>query len=261
MNEREMLKRLAMPFDEADVEWRIARSGKSGGGKIWAMCLAYITNRAILNRLDEVFGLYGWQNEFKSGPQGGVICGIKFRNHETGEWITRWDGADNTLVEEIKGGLSGAMKRAGSQLGIGRYLYNLTENFAQIADRRSPATPFKAKLKDGTWFWWGPPALPEWALPVKEEEPVEVAPVTPAESPAPKEIVVESIKEIRTMLEESPPVEREKPHHTQVKKMMALAKQLGSDGKVRSWLETEHPNKEQVKRAIAKMEGQLHGTP
>lgn len=157
---------LIKPFYAADLEWRIQRSGVKNG-KPWAFCLAYVTARAIQNRLDEVFGLYGWKNEFRTGPDGGVLCGISIRDPDTGEWITKWDGAPNTDIEKVKGGLSGAEKRAAVQWGIGRYLYRLESNFADIHDKGR----YRAKTKDGkddVWFNWSPPRLPEWALPDDE---------------------------------------------------------------------------------------------
>ncbi|EPF6937558.1 Rad52/Rad22 family DNA repair protein, partial [Salmonella enterica subsp. enterica serovar Typhimurium] len=35
------------PFAAEDIEWRIQQSGKTRDGKLWAMVLAYVTNRAI----------------------------------------------------------------------------------------------------------------------------------------------------------------------------------------------------------------------
>ena len=87
------------------------------------------------------------------------MCGISIKIGD--EWVCKWDGADETDIEKIKGGLSGAMKRAGVQWGIGRYLYNLDATWAVIGDKGQ----FSAKTKDGTWFKWSPPALPLWALP------------------------------------------------------------------------------------------------
>ena len=69
------LERLKDPFPASDVEWRIARSGEKDG-RVWAMCLAYITNRAIMERLDEVVGPDRWENEFGAAPGGGIVCGI-----------------------------------------------------------------------------------------------------------------------------------------------------------------------------------------
>ncbi|MDI8954255.1 hypothetical protein MJO10_29205, partial [Salmonella enterica subsp. enterica serovar Anatum] len=36
------------PFAAEDIEWRIQQSGKTRDGKVWAMVLAYVTNRAIM---------------------------------------------------------------------------------------------------------------------------------------------------------------------------------------------------------------------
>jgi len=156
------LSDLAKPFPASDIEFRIQRSGINNG-KPWAMVLAYVTNRAIMDRLDSVCGPASWQNDFKEGPNGGLLCGLSiFYN---GAWVTKWDGADNTQVEAIKGGLSGAMKRAGSQWGIGRYLYKLDATFANISDKGKLRGVAKVKGKADVYFKWDPPGLPEWALP------------------------------------------------------------------------------------------------
>lgn len=112
---------LAAPFSESDIEWRIGRKTKD---ETKASAFAYITNRAVQNRLDTVCNPENWKNEKpETGPAGGVICGLSIRVND--EWITKWDGADNTNIEAVKGGLSDAMKRAAVQWGIGRYLYDM----------------------------------------------------------------------------------------------------------------------------------------
>ena len=150
--------KLAEPFPEKDIEWRVQASGNSNG-RIWARVLAYITNRAIQERLDSVVGVENWRNEYQKAPDGGVMCGLSIRIN--GEWVTKWDGAGNTDVEGVKGGLSNAMKRAGVQWGIGRYLYDLEADYAIISANGSRY----AQLKDKTPFHWDPPKLPDWALP------------------------------------------------------------------------------------------------
>lgn len=156
------LELLDNPFEEEEIEWRAARCGKSNNGNYWVMVLAYVTNRAIMNRLDNVCGKGGWRNEYRDIPGGGVECGLSIKID--GEWITKWDAADQTQVEATKGGRSGAMKRAAAQWGIGRYLYNLTEGFGAV----SANGKHNAKTKQGERFKWDPPPLPEWALPKSE---------------------------------------------------------------------------------------------
>jgi len=131
-----------------------------------------------MKRLDEVCGKAGWRNEYRDIPNnGGVECGISIKVE--GEWITKWDAAENTQVEAVKGGRSGAMKRAAVQWGIGRYLYNLEEGFATVSTQRVNGYHYARSKEVGT-FYWQPPALPDWALPQQatknneqKEEPVE----------------------------------------------------------------------------------------
>lgn len=160
------LEALNQPFPPDAIEWRIGMSGESNG-RVWAKAMAYITQRHIQRRLDEVIGPESWRNEFKEwnvGGKGGLLCGISIKIG--GEWVTKWDGAENTDVEAIKGGLSDAMKRAAVQWGIGRYLYDLEETFVETsAEKRTGAEWHHAKTKAGTAFWWKTPALPTWALP------------------------------------------------------------------------------------------------
>jgi hypothetical protein len=157
------LEQLREPFPDDAVEWRIQRAGRGRRSEtIYARVLAYITARAIQCRLDEVCGPGGWQNRFEMGPAGGVLCGIAIRVGD--EWITKWDGAETSDIEPVKGALSGAFKRAAVLWGIGRYLYGLGEQWAEVHERGR----FRATTKEGEPFRWDPPARPPWALPAPE---------------------------------------------------------------------------------------------
>ncbi|MEM8556947.1 MAG: Rad52/Rad22 family DNA repair protein [Bacteroidota bacterium] len=119
------LRSLAEPFPADAIEWKPGTTTRDGKK---ALAMAYLTSRAIMDRLDEVCGPANWRNEFAPGPGGGIVCGLSIivaRDDRHGEWITKWDGAENTDVESVKGGLSNATKRAAVQWGIGRYLYGL----------------------------------------------------------------------------------------------------------------------------------------
>jgi hypothetical protein len=165
------LSKLLLPFKEEDVEWRIQSSGKKGNGQVWAMCLAYIQARAIMNRLDEVVGPENWMvnYRFASATEAGtpgVIASIAIKYGD--QWIHKEDGAEQTDIESFKGGLSSALKRAGSAWGIGRYLYKLESAFATIVDAKTKEARY-GKTKDGGDFHWVAPALPQWALPEGEK--------------------------------------------------------------------------------------------
>ena len=155
------LKRFQEPFSSGDIEWRVNRSGVKNG-KPWAKVLAYVTNRAIMDRLDNVAGPENWQNSFTPGPSGGVMCGISILSGD--QWVTKYDGSENTEFESIKGGYSGSMKRAAVHWGIGRYLYGLEEGWADFV----PNGTHSDKI-DGVFHKWNPPTLPNWALPVDEK--------------------------------------------------------------------------------------------
>lgn len=151
---------LKLQFKPTDLEWRVQSAGTKDG-KIWAMVLTYVTNRAIMDRLDSICGPGNWQNEYKPGPSGGIICGLSIKVGD--EWVTKWDGAENSDIESVKGGLSNSMKRAAVQWGIGRYLYKLEASYVNV----DPNGKNFQRGKNGKYesFKWNPPQLPEWAMP------------------------------------------------------------------------------------------------
>ncbi len=153
-------KALTARFYPEEIEWRIGQSGKNANG-FWSKAFAYIDNRAILKRLDDVLGPENWQDRVEPGPDG-AVCGIGIK--VDGEWVWKWDGAERTDFEPFKGALSGAEKRAASKWGIGRYLYALPEGWCECSPTAKDGWNF-AKTKDGERFWWIPPTLPDWALP------------------------------------------------------------------------------------------------
>tara|TARA_Y100001951_G_C11070849_1_gene146011 strand:- start:55 stop:495 length:441 start_codon:yes stop_codon:yes gene_type:complete len=133
MNEVEMA--LKRPFPVNKIKWR-----PGGGGKD----LCYIDARDVMDRLDQVFGMFGWQTNYEF-MGGRMICNLSVRfdsDYESGksEWITKSDGSDDTNIEGEKGGISGALKRSAVLLGIGRYLYN-PNAFNSNREPASWATP------------------------------------------------------------------------------------------------------------------------
>ncbi|WP_345985297.1 Rad52/Rad22 family DNA repair protein [Sulfurimonas sp. HSL-1656] len=177
MNAKRIQRELKQPFSANDLEWRVQASGKAGD-RIWCRVIAYVTNRAIQTRLDSVFGIFGWQNEYKPSPNmAGTICGISV--NVDGKWVTKWDGAEDTAIESTKGGLSGSMKRAAVQWGIGRYLYDVDAEYAPVItvddfkklQRNEKDEYKKAKTKEDEYFYWKPPVLPERFQPKKHVTP------------------------------------------------------------------------------------------
>lgn len=159
MNTKDIMEKLQAPFEYNEIEWlvKIANEKNETG-----LALPYVTARAIQNRLDDVCGIDGWQNTFIEWKDKSQLCGISIKFGE--EWITKWDGADDTNTDGTKGGLSGAMKRAATAWGIGRYLYNLPAIWTPITIEvnKNGKKNYKIKKK---------PSLPDWALPKKVNKP------------------------------------------------------------------------------------------
>ena len=94
-----------------------------------------------------------WQNEFTVAPSAegkssAYVCAISVYSPERNEWIKKSDGSGATDIEPVKGGLSGALKRAASVLGIGRYLYSLEGKWVDIKPRGSSFVIQESEYKD-----------------------------------------------------------------------------------------------------------------
>jgi hypothetical protein len=174
------LSKLALPFPAEDIEWRVSRAGMGKSG-IYCQVLAYITARAIQQRLDDVCGPENWCMEapkiLDMSGKPAFACGLSIRTDVGSghEWLTKYDVSEPTNIEPAKGGWSGAMKRAGAQWGIGRYLYHLDEAFAETAeyDPKTSRGWHYAKLPEkhgGGAYYWREPQLPAWALPKEEAD-------------------------------------------------------------------------------------------
>jgi hypothetical protein len=170
-NPEEMMNKLRAPFGPDRIEWRVGSCGEKSDGSVWARCLAYIDNRAAMERLDEVYGMnWSHSEEFKQ-IGGQAVCTvtitIESRNEAAGgvalfpyRTVTGSCCVEaNGDIDPFKSAASGAMKRAVVNLGIGRYLYDLPEAWAVI----DPKGKYDGKTKQGNRFRWNPPQLPAWA--------------------------------------------------------------------------------------------------
>jgi hypothetical protein len=99
-----------------------------------------------MKRLDDVFGM-NWQCKY-SHAETKTICEIGVLIDSV--WIWRSGGAGDTDIEAEKGAISDAFKRAAVLFGIGRYLYNLPNEWVAIDEYK--------KIKQV-------PQLPVWATP------------------------------------------------------------------------------------------------
>lgn len=135
------LSALSAPFPRDSVHWRVHGKPYARDGKHYAMALAYIDARDVMDRLDDICGPENWQSEFTETAKGRVICRLGIKMGQ--EWVWKSDGAGDTDVEGEKGGISDSLKRAAVSWGVGRYLYRLD----------SPWVPCEVNDK-GAWRKW-----------------------------------------------------------------------------------------------------------
>jgi hypothetical protein len=160
-----IIEQLRKPFQPSRIEWRLQSSGEKADGSIWGRCLAYIDNRAAMERLDEVFGLnWSQAEEFKQiGAQAVCTVTITIESMtEEGRPLFPYRSVTGSCAVEANGDIdpfksaaSGAMKRAVVNLGVGRYLYDMPEAWAVI----DPKGKYDGKTKSGNRFRWNPPGL------------------------------------------------------------------------------------------------------
>jgi hypothetical protein len=147
LTERERIyKALKRPFDPKKISWRV---GATSQDKTSGIALAYIDARDVMNRFDDVLGT-DWQCKY-SHANGKTICDIGIL--VDGNWIWRAGGAGDTDVEAEKGAISDAFKRAAVLFGVGRYLYDLPNEWVKI----DPAGRSYKLVQT--------PNLPDWAKP------------------------------------------------------------------------------------------------
>jgi Rad52/22 family double-strand break repair protein len=153
---------LAAPFDSTEVRFKpqLVKGNR-------AMAIAYIDARAIQDRLDDVLGVEGWQDEYTPLDDGSVICKLRLKIGD--EWITKMDvGSESEQPDggdRKKAAFSDALKRAAVKFGVGRYLYRLPQTWVDYDPQK------KQIIK--------PPQLPALAQSARPARPAR-----PAEPPA-----------------------------------------------------------------------------
>ena len=122
-----------------------------------ALAAAYLDARAVMQRLDSVFGVGNWKDAYQLVNGGSVVCTLSVKID--GEWVDKTDvGSPSEQPDDgdkLKAAFSDALKRAAIKLGIGRYLYRLPR---QWVDYDPQTKQFKQT-----------PTLPAWALPAAKQ--------------------------------------------------------------------------------------------
>jgi hypothetical protein len=160
---------LSEPFDPGEIKWRVTATstnqGKPGPQKRGQL-VAYADQRAYTDRLNEVFGEWGWTRSYdvqvaqnferrapgdktKTAVAAKVVVVSKVTIHGLGshtgvgeEWADDQNAATRAEAQ--------AFKRACACFGLGRYLYDLATVWVELDQYNRPLNT---------------PNLPEWALP------------------------------------------------------------------------------------------------
>jgi hypothetical protein len=135
-----LMSALAAPFAATEVKFK---PGVISGSR--ALALPYVDCRVIQDRLDEVLGVDGWQDQYNPLPDGSVVCELRCRIG--GEWVIKTDvGSPSEQPDggdRLKAAFSDALKRAAVKFGVGRYLYRLPVQWCDYdpGRRRFARTP------------------------------------------------------------------------------------------------------------------------
>ena len=148
MSDSDLQERLSEPFAPNEIKWlpKVIRGDR-------AMAIGYVDARAIMDRLDAVFGWERWESHFQVLPNNSTICRLRVKVGDG--WVEKSDvGSPSEQPDEhdrMKASFSDALKRAAIHFGIGRYLYRLPPQWV----------PYDAKTR----YFKSTPRLPDWALP------------------------------------------------------------------------------------------------
>jgi hypothetical protein len=168
----EIRNQLLDPFDPSEIKWRVtatsnqqSRNGPVKRGQL----VAYADQRAYTDRLNEIFGEWGWTrtynvqvaqnfertlNKGANGQKQSVICAkvvvvstvsVNGLGSHTGvgeEWADDENSATRAEAQ--------AFKRACACFGLGRYLYDLDKIWEDLDQYNRPVRN---------------PNLPDWAIP------------------------------------------------------------------------------------------------
>lgn len=157
------IKELTKPLEIDQIDFRIQSINKGG----YATILAYKDARVDMQRLDEVVGPLNWKREHVNGNHN---CIVSIWCDDKKEWVSKEDTGTESNTEAAKGLASDSFKRACTNWGIGRELYDYPVISVKLRgdgaknDRDWPAD------KDGEWIAEGRSGKPQATFGLKLKE-------------------------------------------------------------------------------------------
>jgi len=210
----ELRAECAAPFAPEELKWKPQAVSKD---KTKALAIPYVDARVVEDRLDDVFGIEGWQDSYQHLPDGSVGCRLKVRAF--GEWVEKEDvGSPSEQPDEgdrRKAAVSDALKRTAVKFGIGRYLYRIPQRWIAYDDQKRKFTE--------------KPQLPDWALPRPKARPAARA----EDSSAPPAASAAFVAQARALLAgqaEPPPAPPAAPPQTVCQWVMAQSLRASQAG-------------------------------
>ena len=208
----EEIRRLLLdPFDPAEIKWRVTatstQNGRSGAVKRGQL-VAYADQRAYTDRLNEIFGEWGWTRSYNvqvaqnfervtrqgaKGEKQSTICAkvvvvstvtVNGLGSHTGvgeEWADDENSATRAEAQ--------AFKRACACFGLGRYLYDLDKVWEDLDQYNRPVRS---------------PNLPDWAIPahLKRQPPAQTrAQAAPPVQPRQSLVQQETLAHVKQLCE------------------------------------------------------------
>jgi hypothetical protein len=165
----EVREALSEPFDPGEIKWRVTATSTQQtkhGPQKRGQLVAYADQRAYTDRLNEVFGEWGWtrhydvqvaQNFERRAPgdkqQTAVAAKVVVVSKVTIRGLGSHTGVGEEWADDENAATRAeaqAFKRACACFGLGRYLYDLDKTWVDLDQYNRPVRT---------------PSLPDWALP------------------------------------------------------------------------------------------------
>jgi hypothetical protein len=155
------IKRLCEPLSIDQIDFRVQSINRGG----YATILAYKDARVDMDRLDSVCGAL-WKREHSRDNKN---CTISIYNKDISEWVGREDTGSESMADAQKGLASDSFKRAGTNWGIGRELYDYPIISVKLNgggnDAKNCEWYFNEKKKDN---WGNPKPAPGYDFKLKD---------------------------------------------------------------------------------------------
>lgn len=161
----QQLLELRHNFNPGEIKFRVGSVSQQHNR---GLALAYVDARTVQERLDNVVGPANWKVEYqcqaytiykktRDGKQFAAeshawTATLSINTANNG-WVGKTDGAEQTAMEQVKGGMSDAFKRAAVAWGIGRSLYSFPSDMW-----------CDVKRVGRSWVLSGVPQIPQWYL-------------------------------------------------------------------------------------------------